>query len=191
MLQLAILASGNGSNAKKIIEFFKDHEAIRVALVISNNPSAGVLSIANNHEIPIAIFNKKTIDEQEFVRATLVSFDIDFLVLAGFMIKLPSYFSLLFPKRMLNIHPALLPKYGGKGMFGIHVHEAVFHHKEKETGIEGRQGKDQRKLHRTSTHGYRNSRTQRLGYRSGRSGGRRMVVNGRRLFRRRRGLLGR
>jgi phosphoribosylglycinamide formyltransferase 1 len=135
MIQLAILASGNGSNAKKIIEFFKDHEAIRVALVISNNPSAGVLSIANNHEIPTAIFNKKTIDEQEFVRATLVSFGIDFIVLAGFMIKLPSYFSLLFPKRMLNIHPALLPKYGGKGMFGIHVHEAVFQHKEKETGI--------------------------------------------------------
>lgn len=135
MIQLAILASGNGSNAKKIIEYFKNHETIRVALVISNNPNAGVLSIANDHEIPIAIFNKITIDDQEFVSATLESFGIDFLVLAGFMIQLPSYFSALFPNRMLNIHPALLPKYGGKGMFGIHVHEAVFQQKEKETGI--------------------------------------------------------
>ena len=135
MIQLAIFASGQGSNAQKIIEYFKSHANIRVGLVISNNSTAGVLSGANENQIPVAIFNKKLIDNQELVLSTLDAYAIDFLILAGFMIKLPTYLPQLFPKRILNIHPALLPKYGGKGMFGIHVHEAVYKNKEKETGI--------------------------------------------------------
>ena len=135
MIQLAIFASGQGSNAQKIIEYFKSHANIRVGLVISNNSTAGVLSVANENQIPVAIFNKKLIDNQELVLSTLDAYAIDFLILAGFMIKLPTYLPQLFPKRILNIHPALLPKYGGKGMFGIHVHEAVYKNKEKETGI--------------------------------------------------------
>ena len=132
---IAIFASGAGSNAQKIIDYFSNHKSINVALVVSNNPSAGVLSVAQAHHIPSHIINKKMIvDEIETLRI-LAQYQIEFIVLAGFMIQIPAYLSNKFEHKILNIHPALLPKYGGKGMYGNHVHEAVFQNKEKESGI--------------------------------------------------------
>ncbi len=135
MKNIAIFASGNGSNALKIIEFFKNHPSIQVALVVSNNADAGVLSIAKQHHIPTSIINKKNIIDSSYVLSLLHSYSIDFIALAGFMILIPAYLSAAFTKKMVNIHPALLPQYGGKGMYGHHVHEAVFANKEKESGI--------------------------------------------------------
>lgn len=135
MKNIAIFASGNGSNALKIIEFFKNHPSIQVALVVSNNADAGVLSIAKEHYIPTSIINKKNILDSSYVLPLLHSYSIDFIALAGFMILIPAYLATAFTKKMVNIHPALLPQYGGKGMYGHHVHEAVFANKEKESGI--------------------------------------------------------
>lgn len=135
MKNIAIFASGSGSNAKKIIEYFQEHSQIKVALVVSNNIDAGVLQIAKSHHIPTSIINKKTILDEQQVLEILSKHQIDFIALAGFMILIPAYLSRAFDNRMLNIHPALLPKYGGKGMYGHFVHEAVFENKEIESGI--------------------------------------------------------
>ncbi|MEI6311545.1 MAG: phosphoribosylglycinamide formyltransferase [Bacteroidota bacterium] len=135
MKNIAIFASGNGSNALKIIEFFKKHPSIQVGLIVSNNADAGVLSMAKQHHIPTSIINKKNIIDSSYILSLLDSYSIDFIALAGFMILIPAYLSAAFTKKMVNIHPALLPKYGGKGMYGHHVHEAVFANKEKESGI--------------------------------------------------------
>ena len=135
MKHIAIFASGAGSNAQKIIDYFSNHKSINVALVVSNNPSAGVLSIAQAHHIPTAIINKKTITNELETLDILARYNIDLIVLAGFMIQIPAYLSNKYEQKILNIHPALLPKYGGKGMYGHHVHEAVFQNKEKESGI--------------------------------------------------------
>lgn len=135
MTNIAIFASGAGSNARKIIEYFANHTNIRVALVLSNNRSAGVLDIAKTHQIPIAICNKVTLQKEEEIMPLLHQFHIDFIALAGFMVLIPAYLTVAFQNRIINIHPALLPKYGGKGMYGMHVHEAVFQQQEKESGI--------------------------------------------------------
>ncbi len=135
MKNIAIFASGAGSNAKKIIEYFTDHDTIRVALIASNNTDAGVLKIAEDYDIPTAIINKENITDMEAVTEILDMHEIDLIALAGYMILMPAYLPELYPNLILNIHPALLPKYGGKGMFGAHVHEAVFAGKEKETGV--------------------------------------------------------
>ena len=135
MKNIAIFASGSGSNAQKIITYFLKHNSIKVQLVISNNKDAGVLQIAKEHQIPTAIINKKTILDPLVVSSILKHHAIDFIVLAGYMILIPSYLSRLYENKMVNIHPALLPKYGGKGMYGHFVHEAVFENKEKESGI--------------------------------------------------------
>ncbi len=135
MKHIAIFASGAGSNAQKIIDYFSNHKSINVALIVSNNPSAGVLSIAQKHYIPTAIINKKTITNELETLDILARYNIDLIVLAGFMIQIPAYLSNKYEQKILNIHPALLPKYGGKGMYGHHVHEAVFQNKEKESGI--------------------------------------------------------
>jgi len=132
---IAIFASGNGSNSLKIIEYCNHHPSIRVALIASNNLDAGVLSIAKQHHIPTTIINKKNIIDSNYILSLLESYKIDFIVLAGYMILIPTFLSDAYNHKMVNIHPALLPKYGGKGMYGHHVHEAVFANKEKESGI--------------------------------------------------------
>ncbi len=135
MKNIAIFASGAGSNANKIIEFFKHHESIQVVLVLCNNATAGVLDIAKAHQIPTAICNKVTLQKEEEIMSILYQCKIDFIVLAGFMVLIPAFLTEAFPDKIINIHPALLPRYGGKGLYGMHVHQAVFQNQERESGI--------------------------------------------------------
>jgi phosphoribosylglycinamide formyltransferase-1 len=133
--QIAVFASGGGSNALKIIEYFKHSEVARVALVVSNKQNAGVLSIAAEHGIPTQIIDRQGFYETEELLDILKRFEINFVVLAGFLWLAPGYLVRAFSRKILNIHPALLPKFGGKGMYGHHVHEAVKATGETETGI--------------------------------------------------------
>ncbi len=135
MKNIAILASGNGSNAQAIIEYFKNSSAIKVAIVVTNNPEAGVIKIAHQHKIISAIVSKNFWGNEESMNKLLNSLNIDLVVLAGFLQLVPAFVIQKFPKRIINIHPALLPKHGGKGMYGKKVHEAVLAAKEAETGI--------------------------------------------------------
>ena len=133
--RIAIFASGTGSNARKVIEHFKDHPSVQVALVVSNKKDAGVLDIAKDHHIDTLIVSKSILYETEDILKHLSDYKISFIVLAGFLLLVPQYIISRFNKKIVNIHPALLPKFGGKGMFGSHVHEAVKAAGETETGI--------------------------------------------------------
>ncbi|MCG8307322.1 MAG: phosphoribosylglycinamide formyltransferase [Cytophagales bacterium] len=133
--KIAIFASGNGTNAEEIIMHFKNHKTIAVSLILSNNSGAYVLKRAENHKIPHFAFDRNMFYKEKIVDEVLKLNAIDFVVLAGFMWLIPERFVKKFNKKMVNIHPALLPKYGGKGMYGNFVHEAVVKNKEKESGI--------------------------------------------------------
>jgi phosphoribosylglycinamide formyltransferase 1 len=135
MRNIAIFASGGGSNARKIIEHFINHPSVKVALVISNKQDAGVLNIAKEHGIDTLIISKSVFYETDDILKTLTQYRISFIVLAGFLLLVPQYIISRFNKKIINIHPALLPKFGGKGMYGSHVHEAVKQAHETETGI--------------------------------------------------------
>jgi phosphoribosylglycinamide formyltransferase-1 len=133
--RIAILASGAGSNAANIIEYFKSNAAAEVVLIASNKSDAGVLQIAERHGIQTCILTKDNfILSTQFIDA-LKSLQVDFIVLAGFLWKVPAAFVAEFPRHIINIHPSLLPKFGGKGMYGHFVHEAVHAAQEKESGI--------------------------------------------------------
>lgn len=132
---LAIFASGAGSNAEKIIGHFSGHASVRVGLVVCNKPGAGVLTIAAAHGIPVLLIEKEQFFRGNAYTDELKQYGIDFIVLAGFLWKVPVALIQAYPNRIINIHPALLPKYGGKGMYGMHVHEAVINAGEKESGI--------------------------------------------------------
>ncbi|MEO7310244.1 MAG: phosphoribosylglycinamide formyltransferase [Chitinophagaceae bacterium] len=135
VLKLAVFASGGGSNAQKIIDHFRNHLAYRVALIVSNKPGAGVLTIAEKQNLPSLIIDKEQFFRGDAYTAELAAAGIDFIVLAGFLWKVPSALIKAYPNKIVNIHPALLPKYGGKGMYGHFVHEAVVSAGEKESGI--------------------------------------------------------
>lgn len=135
MKKIAIFASGGGSNARKIIEHFQDSSDIRVALVVSNKKDAGVLDIAVAHEIPTFLLSRAGFYESEEILKILDEYQVDFIVLAGFLWLVPGYLIRAFPKKIVNIHPALLPLFGGKGMYGGHVHAAVKAAGAKESGI--------------------------------------------------------
>lgn len=134
-MNIAIFASGGGSNALKIIEHFDGHPFIKVALIVSNKQDAGVLDIAQNKGIPTLIIQRATFYNTAALLTNLEEYAIDFIVLAGFLWLIPAYLTARFDHKMVNIHPALLPKYGGKGMYGMHVHEAVHAAQEPESGI--------------------------------------------------------
>ncbi len=135
MKRIAIFASGAGSNAANIIECFKSSSVAEVVLIASNKPDAGVLKIAEKNSIPTCIVTRESFKESdEFIRL-LKSKQVDFIVLAGFLWKVSAEMVEQFPHRIINIHPSLLPKYGGKGMYGHFVHEAVYAAKETESGI--------------------------------------------------------
>lgn len=134
-IHLAIFASGAGSNAQKIIDHFRDSRQVDVALIICNKPGAGVLTIADRENIPSVIIEKERFFRGDTYLPVLQQHGIDFIILAGFLWKLPQPLIEAFPNKIVNIHPALLPKYGGKGMYGHHVHEAVLAAGEKESGI--------------------------------------------------------
>ena len=133
--RIAIFASGSGSNAQKIMEHFKKHLDAEVVIVLTNNPEAYVLQRADNFEIPSHIFDKNEFYKTNFVVEILKNLQIDLIVLAGFMWLIPENLLKAFPNKIINIHPALLPKYGGKGMYGDRVHHAVIDAKEEESGI--------------------------------------------------------
>lgn len=133
--KIAVFASGNGTNAEKIFSYFKDNERIEVSLLLTNKKSAPVIDRAKKYHVPVVVFSRTTFYETEEITTLLLKKDIDLIVLAGFMWLVPPTLVKAFPDKILNIHPALLPKYGGKGMYGSFVHEAVVAAKEKESGI--------------------------------------------------------
>jgi phosphoribosylglycinamide formyltransferase 1 len=135
MKQIAIFASGTGTNAGRIIQYFRNHNGISVNLIVSDKPGAGVLNIARNASIPTLLIDKEKFFHGNAYVDELRERKIDFLVLAGFLWRIPESLVKEFRGRIINIHPALLPKYGGKGMYGRRVHEAVIGAGEKETGI--------------------------------------------------------
>ncbi|WP_199120004.1 phosphoribosylglycinamide formyltransferase [Pedobacter sp. ASV28] len=133
--RIAIFASGSGSNAQKIMEHFKRSTEAEVVLVLTNNPDAYVLQRADSFEIPSHVFDRHEFYQTDNVLDLLKNLDIDLIVLAGFLWLIPQNLLREYPGRMINIHPALLPKYGGKGMYGDHVHQAVMANNETEGGI--------------------------------------------------------
>jgi phosphoribosylglycinamide formyltransferase 1 len=135
MEKIAIFASGSGTNAQRIIEYFKDHPFVSVDLVLSNNPDAFVLTRAKSAGISTQIFLRKEFYETKTVLKILEEWKITFIVLAGFLWLIPDYVLHAYSGRIVNIHPALLPKYGGKGMYGMRVHETVLNSGDKESGI--------------------------------------------------------
>ncbi len=134
MKNVAILASGSGSNAENIIHYFKNNQTVNIKLIITNNPSAFVIQRAINNKINYEIVSNDDLNNNKILEI-VNNFEIDFIVLAGFLKKIPSLLIEKFPNKIINIHPALLPKYGGKGMYGDNVHKAVKEANEKETGI--------------------------------------------------------
>lgn len=133
---IAIFISGTGSNAERIMMCFEANQNIRAALLLSNNPNSPALSFAQEKGIETFVFNKELfLLSPEKILNVLQEHQINFIVLAGFLLKMPQLLVDNFSQRIINIHPALLPKFGGKGMYGKHVHQAVFDAKEKESGV--------------------------------------------------------
>lgn len=135
MKNIAIFVSGTGSNARKIIEYFQEHPTINCPLLISNKATAPALEMAKAHGLQTMVLQRKTFYEDTSLLENLAAADIDFIVLAGFLWLIPDYLVAAYPKKIVNIHPALLPKYGGKGMYGHRVHQAVKDHQEVISGI--------------------------------------------------------
>ena len=133
--QIAIFASGSGSNAESIVNYFKGHDSINVASIYTNRKQAGVLERAARLGIQSTVFTKKSFIEEDVIIKDLQSKNIDLIVLAGFLLLVPEHFIEAFPSKIVNIHPSLLPKYGGKGMYGMNVHKAVSESGDGETGI--------------------------------------------------------
>jgi len=135
MNKLAIFASGTGTNAENLIRTFKESKKIEIVAIFSNNKNAFVVQRAINHNIKHYIFSRPDFYESKKVLEILKKEEINFIVLAGFLWLLPEYLINAYPNKIINIHPALLPNYGGKGMYGMSVHEAVVKNKDAETGI--------------------------------------------------------
>jgi len=135
MHRLAIFASGSGTNAENIIKYFRNEPQIEVSCICTNRADAFVIERARPYNIPVLIFTREAFYHTENVLIYLKDNKIDWIILAGFLWLIPSYLIDNFPERIINLHPALLPKYGGKGMYGNHVHQAVIDHKEAVSGI--------------------------------------------------------
>ena len=132
---IAIFLSGSGSNARKIIAHFKDHPSVSIAVLVSNKPDLGAKAIAEENNIPLLSITKSILYEESLFLTLLKDYNVNFIVLAGFLLLIPPYLVKHFERKIVNIHQALLPKFGGKGMFGHHVHEAVKTAGETESGI--------------------------------------------------------
>ncbi len=135
MKRIALFASGNGSNAEKIILHFLNSVETNVALIVSSNADAFILKRAKRHNIPSLVLDRIEFKKTDNRLTNLNTYQIDFIVLAGFLWLVPKYLIRAFPKSIINIHPALLPKYGGKGMYGMNIHRAVIDAEETESGI--------------------------------------------------------
>ncbi|MFB9078235.1 phosphoribosylglycinamide formyltransferase [Flavobacterium procerum] len=134
MKKIVVFASGSGTNAENIVKYFSNTEIAKVVSIFTNNASAKVIDRAKNHQIPVQIFSKTELLDGNVLQK-IQKIDPDLIVLAGFLLKFPENIIEKYPHKIINIHPALLPNYGGKGMYGIHIHRAVVNNKEKETGI--------------------------------------------------------
>jgi phosphoribosylglycinamide formyltransferase-1 len=132
---LVIFASGAGSNAQQIINYFRNSETAKVVMIVCNKPGAGVISIAEKEQIPVLIIEKERFFKKDAYLSEIINAKADLLILAGFLWKIPQALIDAYPRRIINIHPALLPKFGGKGMYGQYVHEAILNAGEMESGI--------------------------------------------------------
>ena len=132
--KVIIFASGSGSNALKIFEYFKNNQNIIIDSIYCNNPRANVIDVFQKLSIKTVLFNKKELYESAFLEA-IISTNPDLIVLAGFLLKIPEKMVSAFENRIINIHPSLLPKYGGKGMYGLNIHKEVLLNKEKFSGL--------------------------------------------------------
>lgn len=135
MKRIAIFASGSGSNAQKILEHFEASKKIEITLIVCNKAEAGVVAVAEQKNIPVLIIERERFFRGDSYIPEFSKQQIDFIVLAGFLWKIPAALIQAYPSHIINIHPALLPGYGGKGMYGQKVHQAVIDNKEKESGI--------------------------------------------------------
>ncbi|AFK04793.1 phosphoribosylglycinamide formyltransferase [Emticicia oligotrophica DSM 17448] len=135
MKRIAIFASGSGSNAERIATYFAANDKVSIELFLTNNPTAGVIERGRRLGVPTVIFDKKTFSKTDKIVQLLQNQEIDLVILAGFLWLIPENLIKAYPNKIVNIHPALLPKYGGKGMWGHFVHEAVVAAHEKESGI--------------------------------------------------------
>ncbi len=135
MKRIAIFASGSGTNAENIIKYFNTNRKAEIVYVLSNKKEAKVLERARNNDVKALYFDRASFYESEEILNTLKNAQLDLIVLAGFLWKFPENIIEHFPNKVINIHPALLPKYGGKGMYGMNVHKAVVENKETESGI--------------------------------------------------------
>lgn len=135
MKNIAIFASGEGTNAQNIIDYFKNSKQVKIALVVSNKKEANVVKRAQIQQIPTLIIDKTSFYSSNAIVKYLQDAKIDLIVLAGFLWMVPENLIRAFPEKIINIHPALLPKFGGKGMYGMNVHKAVIDSKERESGI--------------------------------------------------------
>ncbi|NBA85710.1 phosphoribosylglycinamide formyltransferase [Emticicia sp. CRIBPO] len=135
MVRIVIFASGSGSNAERIIEYFEKKGGVEVVMILTNNPQAGVIERGRRLGVPTLIFDRKTFTQTDKIVEILRYQAVDWVILAGFLWLVPQNIIRAYHNRIINIHPALLPKYGGKGMWGHHVHQAVVDNREKESGI--------------------------------------------------------
>ncbi len=134
-INVAIFASGAGSNARAILKHFLHHPRINIMLIVTNKSGAGVIKVAEDFKVDVAVISKTILNDEQQMKVILGEHGISFIVLAGFLLLIPVYLIKLFPNRIVNIHPALLPDFGGKGMYGNFVHEAVKNAGVSETGI--------------------------------------------------------
>lgn len=135
MKNIAIFVSGSGTNCEKVIEYLADNQDYKIALVLGNKPDAYALVRAQKHGVATEVLRKPDFMQKDILMPLLQRYNIDFIVLAGFLLVIPDFLIDAYPKRMINLHPALLPKFGGMGMYGHHVHEAVKAAGECETGM--------------------------------------------------------
>ena len=135
MKTVAIFGSGNGSNAENIYNYFLNSSDVKIVFFCTNNKNAFIVNRAEKLGVPIIFTNKDHLGKISGIQKELKNYNVDYIVLAGFLLKIPSNIISLYPKKIINIHPSLLPKYGGKGMYGLNVHAAVLKNKELESGI--------------------------------------------------------
>ena len=135
MKNVIIFASGSGTNADNLMKYFSENEEINIAALFTNKPHAGCVQVAKKHGIPRYFLTKEFFYESDLILSELFVLRPDLIVLAGFLWKIPEYLISVYPKKIINLHPALLPKFGGKGMYGMKVHETVLLKGERESGI--------------------------------------------------------
>ncbi|SFW54833.1 phosphoribosylglycinamide formyltransferase [Cellulophaga fucicola] len=135
MKRIVLLASGSGSNVENIANYFKDNPLVTIATVLTNKRDAKVIDRCNRLNVNALYFNRQSFSKSDCLLNIIKGMQPDLIILAGFLLKIPENFVAAFPNKIVNIHPALLPKYGGKGMYGMHVHNAVKNNNETETGI--------------------------------------------------------